>query len=106
MNTLKLSYKGIHYQNFPYQLKLLYKIITRNLSSKEFQKNNIEFEKSNIFEGDCLKVFINLPNGVFSEKSFSTFKYKSTKFFFDKAVVRTICLDQTYSEISFTEDFI
>lgn len=49
MNTAGLACKGLHDQNFPYQLKLLCKIITWNSraqeNKKEFQGNNIEFEK-------------------------------------------------------------
>ena len=80
-NTAKLAYKGLHDQHFPYELKLWCKIITWNSSSKEFQKNNIEFEKKYHIWRWLSESFINLPNGVCSEKLFSTFKYKSIKFF-------------------------
>ena len=46
MNTAKLAYLGLHDQIFPYQLKLWCKTMTRNSSSKEFQKNNTEFRMS------------------------------------------------------------
>ena len=43
MNTVKLAYKRLNDQNFPYQLKLWCKAITRNSSSKEFQEDKTEF---------------------------------------------------------------
>ena len=57
-NTAKLAYKVLHDQHFPYQLKLWCKTITQNSSTEDFQENNVDFEKSAIFESDCLKVFI------------------------------------------------
>ena len=67
MNTVQLVYQGLHYQNFPYQLKLRCKIITRNSRRKQFQENNTEYEKSTIFKKDCPKVFNNLM--IFIQKN-------------------------------------
>ena len=73
MNTVKLAYKGLHYQNFPYQLKLWHKTIARNSSRKEFHENNRELEKSTILKVTVREFFFTLPNGVRSQKSILKF---------------------------------
>ena len=99
MNTAKPAYKRLHDQNFPYQLKLWCETITRNSSSLEFQENNIEFEKSTIFEGEFLltypMVFVQENHSQRSntnQLSFSRIRQLSEQFVWIKGVRKYLLL--------------
>lgn len=74
MNTAGLACKGLHDQNFPYQLKLLWFKSTRK--QERIPGKQYRIWKSTIFESDCPNVSDNLLRHIRSEISFSTFKDK------------------------------
>ena len=88
LNTMKLVYKRLHDQNFPYQLKLRCKIIIRDSRRKQFKENNAEYEKSTIFEKDCPKILIIYPMTFIQKSHFQLSKTNHRQFAWIK-----VCLE-------------
>ena len=63
------------------------------MRNNENNKNTIEYEKDDIFQTDCAKVFNKLPNSIHSLESFAQFKDKTFRFFLDKTIARTISFE-------------